>query len=112
MFVAKFQQVAVGSGNFKADKNNEMPFIGTVVAGTAQGSIINGTMFHREGLEPNKLYACENSIETYEGKETIQTEVLAEVSVIELIAFRKEFGAGKSVYTKTPVTAEGGDTPE
>ena len=110
MFVAKFQQVAEGSGNFKADKNNEMPFIGTVVAGTAKGSIINGTMFHREGLEPNKLYACENSIDP-EYPDNIQTNVLSEVSVIELIAFRKEFGAGKSVYSKEPVNA-GGDTPE
>ena len=110
MFVAKFQQVAEGSGNFKADKNNEMPFIGTVVAGTAKGSIINGTMFHREGLEPNKLYACENSIDP-EYPDNIQTNVLSEVSVIELIAFRKEFGAGKSVYSKEQVTA-GDDTPE
>ena len=50
MFIAKFQQV--NSIKFDADKNNNMPFIGEVLAGTATGTIINGTMFQREGLKP------------------------------------------------------------
>ena len=52
MFLAKFQQVT--SDKFNSDKNNNKPYIGVVLAGTANGSIINGTIFVREGLKINE----------------------------------------------------------
>lgn len=93
MFVAKFS--ATTGDPFSADKNGNMPFIGEVLAGKAKGTLINGTMFHRAGLQPNKLYACENITEEYEGKAQIRVQVIAEVSIIEYPQLRTHLGAGK-----------------
>lgn len=93
MFVAKFSQTS--GAPFAADKNGNMPFIGEVLAGTAKGTIINGTMFHREGLKPNKLYACENVEEVYEGKKQVRVQILSEVSLVEYPELRTILGAGK-----------------
>lgn len=96
MFVAKFQQT---SGTpFKADKNGNFPYIGTIAAGKATGSIINGTIFEREGLEANALYLCENSVDP-EYPENVQTTVLSKVSALELVQMRKELGAAVNVQT-------------
>jgi hypothetical protein len=95
MFICKFNQVDENSSKFKPNRHGEMPFIGTVMAGVARGTLIDGTMFQREGLEPNKLYACENTKETYEGKDQWRVQVISEVTVLEYVKLQKELGAGK-----------------
>jgi hypothetical protein len=90
MFIAKFQQVE--STKFKADKNNNFPFIGEVLAGTATGTIINGTMFQREGLLPNKAYLCQNIVEDYEGADQVVTKIISEVSLLELQPLMNQLG--------------------
>ena len=92
MFVAKFQQV--NSTKFSQDKNGNFPFIGEIIAGRATGSLINGTMFSREGLEPNKAYLCQNVIEEYEGTEQVRTTVISAVSLLELKPLMDQLGAG------------------
>ncbi len=91
MFLAKFQQVT--GDQFATDKNGNKPFIGELIAGIATGSIINGTMFLRDGLQPNKLYACDNVIEEYEGKEQVRTRVLSEVSLLEVAPLVTQLGS-------------------
>ena len=93
MFVAKFNQTT--SSPFQADKNGQMPFIGEVLAGTAKGTLINGTMFQRDGLQPNKLYFCDNIIEEYEGKDQVRVQVLSEVTPLDYIQLRVQLGAPK-----------------
>lgn len=91
MFIATFQQVT--SDKFKADKNTNMPFIGKVLAGTAKGSIINGTMFLRENLEINKAYLCQNETEEYNGKDIVSTTVISAISLLELNPLMTQLGA-------------------
>jgi hypothetical protein len=95
MFVAKFNQVT--SDRFTADKNGNMPFIGEVLAGSSRGALINGTMFHRNGFAPNKLYACENFTDE-EYPDSIQTRIIAEVGIIEFMSLRTALGAPKNNY--------------
>lgn len=92
MFIAKFQQVAKGAKGFKADGKNNWPYIGTVFAGTAQGTIINGTIFSMEGLKPNVSYACQNVIEDYQGKAQVRTQVIGEVSLLEMNDLMDQLG--------------------
>lgn len=92
MFIAKFQQV--NSTKFNTDKNGNFPFIGEILSGKATGSIINGTMFQREGLEPNKAYLCQNTIEEYEGKEQVRTSIISAVSLLELKPLMDQLGQG------------------
>lgn len=94
MFVAKFSQTQ--GEPFTADKNGNFPFIGEILAGTATGSIINGTMFARNGLVSNKLYACENFVDP-DYPQNQQVRVISEVSVIEYMQLRTMLGAGKRV---------------
>lgn len=103
MFIAKFEQTQ--GLPFKADKNGNYPFIGTVLAGKAKGTIINGTMFQRQDLEPNKLYACENSIDP-EYPENVQTNIVSSVSIIEFVALKKELGAPVNLVTATEEAVE------
>lgn len=99
MFVAKFNQVQSDSDKFTADKNSAMPFIGEVLAGKATGTLINGTMFIRNGLSSNKLYACENIVEDYENPVTgvvspqVRVQVISEISVLEYVALKPTLGA-------------------
>lgn len=101
MFIAKFNQVSADSEKFTADRNGNLPYIGTILAGRAKGSLINGTIFEREGLKVQKLYLCQNESEEYTnpdtGEITNQTRVvvLSEVTPIEFIQLKKELGAGK-----------------
>jgi hypothetical protein len=92
MFIAKFQQIT--SEKFKSDKNSNKPFIGEILAGTATGSIINGTMFLREGLEPNKAYLCQNTHSEYEGRGQVSTTVISAVSLLELKPLMDQLGQG------------------
>ena len=105
MFVAKFQQVS--SSKFKTDKNNNYPYIGEILAGQATGSIINGTMFQREGLLPNKAYLCQNIEEEYEGETQIRTSIISEVSLIELQPLMIQLGKPKLIVNGTD-----SETPE
>ena len=104
MFVAKFTQTS--GAPFTADTNSNYPFIGTVVAGASKGSIINGTMFQREGLETNQLYLCDNHIDP-EYPENVQTTVIGKVSVMEFIGLRTQLGA--PVTTRKAVAVEEGE---
>lgn len=93
MFVAKFQTVS-GSDSFKPNKNGKLPNIGTILAGIATASIIDGTIFEREKLEENVAYLCENYIdEAY--PEYPSVRVIGKVSMLELLQFRKELGEGR-----------------
>jgi hypothetical protein len=92
MFLAKFQQV--NSDKFSADKNNNLPFIGEILAGKATGSIYNGTMFQREGLLTNKVYLCDNFVEDYDGKEQVNTRIISEVSLLEIQPLMTQLGEG------------------
>lgn len=94
MFIATFQQTT--SDRFKSDKNSNKPFIGKVLAGTAQGTIINGTMFQRDGLLQNKAYLCQNVHSVYEGKDVVSTEVVSEVSLLELSPLMTQLGAANT----------------
>lgn len=89
MFLAKFQQVT--SEKFQADKNNNMPFIGEVIAGRATGTIFNGTMFSREGLKINRVYLCDNYTDN-DYPDNVQTRVISEVSLLELQPLRTQLG--------------------
>jgi hypothetical protein len=109
MFVAKFNQVT--SDKFSTDKNGQLPFIGEVLAGTASGTIINGTMFQRNGLKPQTLYACENFIdEEYptlqDGRPNNQVRIVAEVSIVEFISLRTVLGAPKTAFSTVEATEE------
>ena len=103
MFVAKFNSTT--GEPFVADKNGVMPLIGDVVAGVAKGSIINGTMFQREGLQTGQLYACENFVDP-EYPDNVQTKVLSKVSILEFVELRAALGAGKIVRTTVAVDDE------
>ena len=92
MFLAKFQQVT--SDKFSADKNNNKPFIGEVLAGSATGTIYNGTMFIREGLETNKVYLCDNHIDE-EYPKNVQTTIISVVSLLEIKDLRDQLGSAK-----------------
>ena len=100
MFICKFNQVDSNSTRFTPNRHNEMPYIVTVMAGVARGTLIDGTMFQREGLEPNKLYACENTKEIYENKEQWRVQVIGEVNILEYVKLQKELGAGKLVISE------------
>ncbi len=106
MFLAQFQQV--NSDKFEADKNGNLPFIGDIILGTATGSLINGTMFQRNGLEAYpQMYACENFIDD-EYPDNIQTRVLGKVSYSEYNALTKEMSQGR---LKLPTVANGDNVP-
>jgi hypothetical protein len=96
MFIAKFQLVNNKNDKFTADKNGNLPFIGTVLAGTSKGSIINGTMFEQQGLKENVLYACENSVDP-EYPDNVRTEIVSEVSLLEYSKLRTQLGNPASV---------------
>jgi hypothetical protein len=98
MFLAKFQQV--NSSKFEADKNKNMPFIGEVLAGKATGTIYNGTMFARDGLEINKVYLCDNYVDE-EYSENVQVRIISLVSTLEISEMRNQLGVAQTVIAKT-----------
>lgn len=99
MFICKFSQVSSDSTKFKANRHGEMPMIGDILAGTAFGSIMDGTMFQRENLEEGKLYACENILSEYEGKKQWRVKIICPVTFSEFLAEYKKLGAGKLITT-------------
>ena len=95
MFAAKFSQVSPTSEVFEADKNLEMPFIGTVIAGIARGTLVNGTIFKREGYKPNAVYLCSNSEEEYDGEKRIVTNIISEVTnPLDILSLSERLGEG------------------
>ena len=98
MFVCKFSQTT--GAPFTEDKNGNLPYIGEVLAGKAKATLINGTMFKRESLQLNKLYACENVEEEYvnpdTGETTMQTRVLVldQISALDYPDYRTKLGKG------------------
>ena len=109
MFVASFEQVT--SDKFKADSNENMPFIGNLKGGTAYSTLINGTVFEAEELIPNANYLCTNEEVEYTNKETGETGIVTNVVIldkepissrIELMQVLKEVGPPKLVRKKKP----------
>ena len=90
MFIAKFNQV--NSDKFKADKNTNMPFIGEIMAGKAKASLINGTMFLRDSLQTETLYACENTYNEEYGN--YEVKIIAKVGLTEYLELRTKLGEG------------------
>jgi hypothetical protein len=103
MFVAKFTQTT--GLPFKADKNSNMPYIGEIMSGEASGTLINGTMFQRNGLEAGVLYACENTVDPL-FPTNVRVEVIGKVSIKEYLELRTLLGAPVSKVAKAPATAE------
>lgn len=103
MFVAKFSQTT--GAPFTADKNGNFPFIGEVKAGSAKGTLINGTMFKRNGLSTDKLYACDNTVDP-EYPDNQQVDVVSVVSITEYLELRTLLGAPKVAIGADAVVAE------
>jgi|VirMetMinimDraft_7_1064189.scaffolds.fasta_scaffold283395_1 hypothetical protein len=97
MFLAKFSEV--NSTKFSTDKNGNMPFIGEVLAGKATGTIYNGTMFKRDGLEINKAYLCDNYVDE-EYSNNVQVRIISLVSTTELVELSTQLGKATTVVAK------------
>ena len=91
-FVARFEQVT-NSESFTADKNGKLPFIGTPLAGVAKGTLINGTMFQRNGLTQGQMYLCENYVDA-EYPDAQQVRIISPVGAVEFIALANQLGKG------------------
>lgn len=117
MFIASFTEAnsidkITGKEIFPRDKNQNHSFIGQVSAGTAYGTLINGTLWKRGGYKANQLYLCKNVTETYEGKPQINTEIISEVSPLDLINALATLGEGRLIKTPKTEKTEGAPTPE
>ncbi len=104
MFISKFNQVQ--SDKFTPNKHGQMPYIGTVVAGTAVATLIDATIFENGKNAEGQLYLCENGSRTYEGKEYPTVDIVAPVTAMEFVQLRKELGAGKLITKKAEVVTE------
>jgi hypothetical protein len=98
MFLAKFNKVDNKGNKFPADKNASLPYIGTLFAGKSTGTLINGTIFEREGYSTERIYACTNVERPYtnEDGDTIMvtdTVIMQPVSTLELPELMKQLGA-------------------
>lgn len=102
MFAAKFTQVSPLSDKFETDKNGEMPFIGTVIAGKARGTLINGTIFKREKFKAGVVYLCNNTVAEFDGQERINTEIISEVNnPLDILTLEERLGAGVLVQQRS-----------
>lgn len=98
MFVATFTTVNNVNGHFDTDKNGNLPMIGTVRAGKARGTIINGSVFETQGYKANKAYLCQNTPFTAgDGTVYQNTEIIQELSLVDMISASKELGAPQLV---------------
>lgn len=98
MFIATFNE-ARGT-KMKTDKHQRLPFIGTVVAGTATGSIVNGTVFLNEGRKPGAYYHCVNEPST-ENPNWINTRIIGEVDFKGVLDALAVLGPGRLVRPAT-----------
>jgi hypothetical protein len=110
-FVAVFNEVNNKNSKFNADRNDNLPFIGTIVAGVAHTSLINGTVFNTQKLSTKKPYWCTEEkvmVTTADGidKEVWNINVVAELSVIEAMQLEKELGAGKLIVEVADVSVD------
>lgn len=103
LFVAKFARTS--GAPFIEDKNGNFPMIGEVLAGTAKGSIINGTIFEREGYETGVLYLCNNSVDE-EYPDNVQTNIISKVTVLEFMQLSKDLGVGRVILTSSDEDTE------
>ena len=98
LFIATFAQV--DSDKFTADRHEVMPYIGTVRAGTAKGSLVNGTIFEMNDYKEGQTYLCQNGTWVdNEGQSWVTTEIITEVSTIEFIQASKELGKPVNLAT-------------
>lgn len=106
MFVARFEQVT-NSEKFEADKRGNLPFIGTLLAGRAKSSLLNGTVFINQGYKVGQMYLCENYVDPNfpvsetTGETIHQVRIITEVSALEFMSLRKELGQGTLVRTES-----------
>lgn len=104
MFIAKFVQTT-NSEIFKEDSKENLPFIGDLIAGTATGTIYNGTMFLRNEFKPGVAYLCNNFV-TKEYPKNVQTLIIAEIPMMDLIPMMAQCGpihlARKAKTSETP----------
>lgn len=101
-FVAIFNEVNNKNGKFTKDGNQNLPYIGIIVAGTAHTSLINGTVFKERNLIEGESYWCTEEKVSITTKEGIDMEVwnirpLKPVSMIEAMQAEKALGLGKLV---------------
>lgn len=107
MFIAKFQ--VANNAPFTADKNGNWPLIGTVLAGIAFSTLINGTMAQRDNISTEGMYLCKNTqVEivnkaTGEVSKVWNTEVISKVSTLELLQSEALLGPAKLVSSKVAV---------
>lgn len=112
VFVARFDVVNNKNAKFEADKNANLPFIGTLLGGTAHSLIINGSVFKEQKLIPNKAYLCQNVERPYTDESTGETKVgvdvqiLSVLSPLEMIEALREVGAPIDMSVKTEVAVE------
>lgn len=90
-FAASFSPVSATSEAFSPDKNGNMPFIGTLIAGPASATLINGTIFKRENYKVGQLYLCTN-VESADNPGYDNVQIVAELSALELIKAKSELG--------------------
>lgn len=109
MFIAKFNQASSNAKNIEPNRHGQMPYMGTVLAGTATTSIIDAVLFESASNVPGALYLCENGERAYEGKIYPTVQLVSTVSAIEYVSLRKELGAGRLIATK-PVDQKAEDT--
>lgn len=72
MFIAKFNQVSGVSTKFTPDADGQMPYIGTVLAGTSTGSLLLASLFDSNKMLPNVPYVCKNVIVEAEGRDGVR----------------------------------------
>ena len=116
-FIASFTEAnsidkITGKEIFPRDKNQNHSFIGEVQAGTARGTLINGTLWKKGGYKANQLYLCKNVTGIFEGKPQINTEIISEISAVELITVGATLGEGRLIKTPKTEKTAGAPTPE
>lgn len=101
-FVAIFNKVNNKNGKFTEDKNDNLPLIGTIVAGRAHTSLINGSIFKERNLIEGSPYWCTEEKVTVTTKDGIDKEVwninvIGNVTPLQAMEMEKVLGAGKLI---------------
>lgn len=112
MFIATFSQTS--SEKFtRSTQTGELPFIGTLVAGKAHGTIINHDIFVANQCVPNQMYLCTETPATKEGYEHLfNIVVLQPVTAVEAVTLLPTLGKPVRIgATEKPVN-ESTEKPE
>ena len=101
-FVAIFNEVNNKNGKFTQDSKENLPYIGTIVAGTAHTSLINGTVFKERNLIEGEAYWCTEEKVTVPTKDGIDKEVwnirpIKAVTELRAMEMEKVLGPGKLI---------------